>query len=145
MSLAPSIVSHLAEVQKLVKLQRAQFTAFRAGFAGVPGTDRFMHAISDMQLTLVSLQAECNWIRAELAAAQMTGEYAKPALAVTTLELHPANLPHPELPRDQAVWTGSQIKPQGALSAEELLRMQASLHRAGDHTLDVDDGEEVAA
>lgn len=54
------------------------------------------------------------------------------------------SLPLPELPPDQEVWTGSNIKPQCSLSAEELMRMQASLHRAGDRTQDLDDEDDLS-
>jgi hypothetical protein len=143
MSLTPSIIGHIQRVTELGSQQGSQLHEVRR-VAKVLNDQALTRLLSELQSLQASLQAECNWLKAELAAAQMTGVYAKPALAVTTLELHPANLPlpHPELPREQAVWTGERIKPQGALSAEELMRMQATLHRAGDHTLDLDDEEE---
>lgn len=138
MSLTPSIIGHLQRVNELGSQQGSHLHKVRSR-AKLLNDESLTKLLTELQSVQASLQAECNWLKAELGAAQMTGEYAKPALAVNPLEL-----PHPELPREQTVWTGERIKAQGSLSAEELLRMQAARHREGDHTLDLDDDEEVS-
>lgn len=137
MSLAPSIVSHVVRVCELGSQQGSHLHDMRR-VAKVLNDQALTKLLSELQSLQASLQAECNAIKAEVGAAQMTGEYVKPTIEARDMELHPTNLPlpHPELPREQAVWTGAGIKPQGSLTADELMRMQATLHRAGDHTLD---------
>lgn len=144
MSLTSSIIGHIQRVIDLGLQQGAQMHEVRR-VARALNDQALTRALSELQSLQASLQAECNWLRAEMGAVQMTGEYAKPMVSAHELELHPANLPlpHPELPREQVVWTGERMKPQGSLSAEELMRMRVSLHRAGDRTMDLDDDEEV--
>lgn len=91
-----------------------------------PGVPEFaQREIASAIVMIASVRAECNGIRASLAAARSTGQMAA-AVAAKDLELHPVNLP-PQVP------------------SEKLLE---SLHRSGDHTLDPDNAnatQEAAA
>lgn len=179
MSLTPSIIGHIQRVTELGSQQGMQLHEVRR-VAKLLNDQALTRALSELQSLQASLQAECNWLKAEVEATQMTGEYVRPTVEARDMELHPANLPKvghgralamhrlelepheevikawdrhlitkelplPELPPEQEVWTGSTIKPLRSLSAEELMQMQAARHREGDHTLDLDDDDDLIA
>lgn len=172
MSLEPSIFSHLEKVVELVKQSGGMLHGVRR-LVAQRGDVQLDKELADVQAMQTSIQAEANWIFANLGALQMTGGYVVPAVPAHKLELHPANLPvghgrglalqrmeqpdevivsghhrnkvlpYPDLPSEQTVWTGSAIKPQSSLSAEELMRMQAARRCANDRTQDLDDDDDL--
>lgn len=172
MSLEPSIFSHLEKVVELVKQSGGMLHGVRR-LVAKRGDVQLDKELADVQAMQTSIQAEANWIFANLGASQMTGEYVRPTVEARDMELHPANLPkaghgraqgrewheQPEevmidghhrdrimkgLPPEQEVWTGSMIKTQSSLSAEELLRMEAARRCANDRTMDRDDDDDLS-
>lgn len=112
MSLDASIQGAVDRIDEVLNLVVGHLQGARG-----PGVPEFaLRELTNAKTRIAAARAECNAIRASLAAGRATGQVEMPVTA-EKLELHPKQLP-----------------PQ--VSEEQLL---ASLHRAGDHTLDPDD------
>lgn len=107
----------------------------------------------ELRAAMIDVTARANAIQATVGGKRMTGEEPQ-RVAQEPVEEMPLFFAQPRevLPKpDDAdgvsvqveVWTGSGIA-QRTLSPEELLRMEATLHRAGDHTQDHQDREGAA-
>lgn len=106
----------------------------------------------ELRAAMIDVTARANAIQATVGGKRMTGEEPQ-RVAQEPIEEMPLFFPQPRevLPQpgdadgvQVEVWTGSGIV-RRTLSPEELLRMEATLHRAGDHTQDHQDREEKAA
>ena len=80
----------------------------------LPSNEETRQAFTNARRTVGFIHSECTAVETTLAAARMVGELKPVGTTAIEMELHPKNLP-PQVPNE---------------------KMLASLHRAGDHTLD---------
>lgn len=80
----------------------------------LPSNEETRRAFTNARTTVGFIHTECTAVETTLAAARMVGELKPVDTAAGDLDLHPKNLP-PQVPNE---------------------KLLASLHRAGDHTLD---------
>jgi hypothetical protein len=128
----------VAKIQSMLRLVQSQGASLRAlrQYAVRNNLTAAVSMIMEIQGLQCSLQAEANGIEVELKAATSCGEVElRSTVRADELELHPGYRPFMEgLVRE--VVTGER-----APSVQEIEAMQASLHRAGDHTQDSGEGE----
>lgn len=116
MSLDASISTSVDRIDEVLNLIVGHLNGARG-----PSVPEFaLLEITSAKTRLAAIRAECNAIRACMAAGRATGQVEKP-VSVEELELHPKQLP-------------AQVEHE---------RLLASLHRAGDHTLDEDDNTDA--
>lgn len=124
MSLPAALNLSVTRLRELASTQRGYLAELRQRQASrpIPPSEHEKRALTGAITMLACLDAELNNMDVCLAAGVMTGQSAPP-LRAEDLELRPVNQPRP---------------PQ--VPTEALL---ASLHRAGDHTLDADEESEI--
>jgi hypothetical protein len=134
-SLPASIDDSVARIREVVKQLRGHLNG--AKHSAMP--ESCIRELTGASLRLAAISTECNAIQANMAAGRATGQAEWKSVPAEDLELHPVNLA--AQPQEELKFL-KMHQPSAHTGLEIEKAMMRSLHAAGDHSLDPDDGEE---